>query len=180
MESSTHQEWRARQKVNWRAIVQATLGAGGVLFIMSGGSPWSTAGTMNAIMGRDLPLGFFPLLFLHLVTSFIYVAVIAHVIYRLRVFPGIMAGLATAMALYALNYAVFYALPIQMQSPEQRAFFVHFTFGLLASGIYKGASVPRPFRGGRDAVEAATHQTIPEQEVPAGDPEPQAVVREGK
>lgn len=177
MESSTHQEWRARQKVSWKAIIQATLGAGGVLFIMSGGSPWTTAGTMNATMGRDLPLGIFTLLFLHLLTSFIYVAVIAHVIYRLRVVPGIMAGVATCMALYALNYAVFQALPIQMQSPEQRALFVHFTFGLLASGIYKGASVPRPFRGGRAEVSAATHQTIPDEIVAAEDPEPHSVVR---
>ena len=131
---------------------------------------------MNAIMGRDLPLGFFTLLFLHLITSFIYVAVIAHVIYRLRVVPGIIAGVATAMALYVLNYAIFYALPVQMQSPEQRAFLVHFTFGLLSSAIYKGASVPRPFRGGRGDVEAATQQAIPEETVPAGDPEPQSVV----
>jgi hypothetical protein len=180
MESSAHQEWRARQKVSWRAIIQTALCAGGVLFIMSGGSPWSTAGTMNAIMGRDLPLGFFTLLVLHLVMSFIYAAVIAHAIYRLRMVMALATGVAVGVLLYGVNYAVFHGLALQMQSPEMRAFLVHVAFGLVASAIYKGASVPPPFRGGPEQVAAATHAQVAVELVSHTDPEPEPVLPGGK
>ncbi|MEI9895221.1 MAG: hypothetical protein WDN28_15355 [Chthoniobacter sp.] len=147
-----------------------SLFVGGILFIMSGGSPWSTAGTMNAIMGAILPVGMFTLLVLHFALSFLYVAVIAHVIYRLRPMSGILVGVCTGLALYGVNFIVFHPLATQMQSPEGRALFVHITFSLLASAAYKGGSVPRPFRGSRDEVLDQTHRLITE-ENPA-DPEP--------
>jgi hypothetical protein len=180
MESSAHQEWRARQQVDWRAIVKASMAAGGILFIMSGGSPWSTAGTMNAIMGRDLPLGFVTLLVLHLVTAFIYTAIIAHVIYRLRLLAALATGVVVALLLYGVNYAIFHALPVHMQSPEGRAFLVHVAFGLMASAIYKGASVPSPLRGGRDQVFAATHSDPANDFASNLDPEPEPVLPSGK
>jgi hypothetical protein len=160
METPIHQEWRSRQQVSWKAISTVAFFVGIILFVMSGGSPWSTAGTMNAIMGRDLPLGMWTLLVLHLILSFIYVAVIAHVIYRLKLMSGIMVGLVVGMGLYAVNYVIFHSLSVQMQSPEERALFVHVTFSLLASAGYKGAAVPRPFRGDHDEVLAQTHQLI--------------------
>jgi hypothetical protein len=180
METPQHQEWRARQKVNWRAIWQTTLSAGGVLFLMSGGTPWSTAGTMNAAMGRDLPLGFFTLLGLHLLISYVYVVVIAHVIYRLGLVAGLITGVATGMGLYALNYAFFHGLATQMQSPETRAFLVHLSFSLLASAIYKGASVPRPFRGGEAEVAADTHAVVAEESIESSDPEPVPAAQNSK
>jgi hypothetical protein len=170
METPIHQEWRSRQQVSWKAITQVAFFVGVILFVMSGGSPWSTAGTMNAIMGRDLPVSMFTLVCLHLLLSFVYTAAIAHVIYRLRLVSGILAGLATGMGLYAINYVIFHSMPIQMQSPEGRALFVHFTFSLLASAAYKGASVPRPLRGGRDEVLEQTHRIITHDN--SFDPEP--------
>lgn len=125
---------------------------------------------MNAIMGRDLPLGMLPLVCLHFLLSFLYVTVIAHVIYRFRVMSGIIVGLGAGMGLYAVNYVVFHALPIQMQSPEGRAFFVHVTFSLLASAAYKGAAVPQPFRGNREEVLEKTHQSLTDED--PNDPEP--------
>lgn len=172
METPEHQEWRSRQKVSWRAIWQIALSAGAIVFIMSGGSPWSTAGTMNAVMGRDLPWGFFTLLGLHFLVAYVYVAVIAHVIYRLRLVAALLAGLATGLALYTVNYAFFHGLPVQMQSPEFRAIFVHVTFSLLAAAGYKAASVPRPIRGSRDQVNATTPRRS---STSARDPEPDVV-----
>jgi len=137
---------------------------------MSGGSPWSTAGTMNAIMGRDLPVGMFALVTLHFLLSFIYVTVIAHAIYRLRVMSGIIVGVLTGWVLYGINFAIFHSLATQMQSPEGRALFVHFTFSLFASAAYKGASVPKPLRGGKTEVLNQTQAAVP-QENP-DDPEP--------
>lgn len=170
METPIHQEWRSRQQVNWKAISTVAFFVGMILFVMSGGSPWSTAGTMNAIMGRDLPLGLWTMLILHLALSFIYVTVIAHVIYRLKLMSGILAGLAVGMGLYAVNYVIFHGLSSQMQSPEARALFVHFTFSLLASAGYKGAAVPRPFRGNRTEVLEQTHRLV--QNDNPFDPEP--------
>lgn len=170
METPIHQEWRSRQQVNWKAVASTSLFVGGVLFIMSGGSPWSTAGTMNAIMGRDLPIGFLPLILLHFLLSFLYVTVIAQCIYRLKLVSGVAAGVLVSMGLYAINYAVFHSLPVQMQSPEGRAFFVHVTFALFASAAYKGASVPRPLRGDQRAVLEQTHRLI--SSVNPYDPEP--------
>lgn len=125
---------------------------------------------MNAIMGRDLPLGMWTMLCLHLILSFIYVTVIAHVIYRLKLMSGILTGLAVGMGLYVINYAIFHSLPIQMQSPEERALFVHITFSLLASAGYKGASVPQPYRGDRTEVLDQTHRMIHDDN--PSDPEP--------
>lgn len=167
MESYAHQEWRARQRVSWKAIWQAALSIGGVLFLLSGGAPWTTAGTMNAIMGRDLPMNFWALLLFHFLVSFVNVVVIAHVIYRLRVLPGLLAGVAVGMVLYAINFAVFRGLSVQMQSPEFRAFYAHFAFSLFASAVYLGASVPKPFRGSQRTVQSTATDAAP-----ADDPEP--------
>jgi hypothetical protein len=160
METPQHQEWRSRQQVSARAVAQAAFCAGGILFIMSGGTPWSTAGTMNIVMGRDLPLGFFTLLLLHMALAYAYAWVIAFATYRLRIITAILAGVGAGMGLYVLNYAFFHGLSVQMQSPEFRAFLVHFSFSLFATVIYKGASVPRPFRGDRSEVRAATRRSI--------------------
>jgi hypothetical protein len=173
METPSHQEWRSRQHVSWRAIAGTTLIVGAILFLMSGGSPWSTAGTMNAIMGRDIPAGMVTLLFFHLLIAFLYAAVIAHVIYRLRLIAALFAGLATGLALYAVNAAIFHSLPLQMQSPEGRALFVHISFSLLAAAGYKAMSVPRPFRGETREVEARTTESI--KDPATEEPQPQPV-----
>ncbi len=130
---------------------------------------------MNAIMGRDLPIGFAALLILHFALSFVYTAIIALVIYRLRTGAAIPAGVGAALGLYALNYASFYGLGVQMQSPEFRAIFVHVTFGLFASVVYKAASVPRPIRGGDREVEAITEEMHVRDFAREGDPEPELV-----
>ena len=89
METPEHQEWRARQRVRLGAVFKAAMLAGLVLFLMSGGGPWSTAGTMNAIMGRDIPANYLLLALGHFTISLVYVFIIAQVIYRFRTLPGI-------------------------------------------------------------------------------------------
>jgi hypothetical protein len=160
METPDHQEWRSRQQIHWPAVAKASLIAGAVVFFFSGGSPWSTAGTMNAIMGRDLPIAMLLLFVLHFLFAFVYGGIIAAIIYRLRLVLSLMAGLGTGLALYAVNFAIFHFLTIQMQSPEARAFYVHVTFGLLVSAAYKALSVPKPFRGDEREVEEKTHRVL--------------------
>ena len=144
VETVQHQEWRARQHISIAAILKAGLGTGLLFFVVSGGSPWSTAGTMNAIMGRDIPLSFPMLALGHLALSLVYMVVIASAIYRLRTPVAVFVGLAVTMVLYGLNFAIFHLLGGTMQSPEFRVFLVHFMFGLFASLLYKALSVPRP------------------------------------
>ena len=146
METPDQQERRARQRISLRGIVAAGFTAGLFTYLMSGGSPWSTAGTMNAIMGRDVPLGFMTIAFAHFGVALVYSAIIAAVIYRLRLLSGIAVGVGVALGLYAVNYVLFRGTTSNMQSPEFRAFLVHIVFGLLASGVYQGASVPKPIR----------------------------------
>lgn len=126
------------------AILKTTLLAGVIFFIMSGGGPWSTAGTMNAIMGRDISLPLQWLLLWHFAVAFSYIWIIAQVIYKLPLLPAIGVGLGMAIGLYLLNTAVFYGLGFTQQSPEGRTFLLHLIFGLIASALYKAFAVPRP------------------------------------
>jgi hypothetical protein len=144
METSKHQEWRARQHISIPAILKAGLGTGLLFFIVSGGSPWSTAGTMNVIMGRDLPLNMAMLALGHFSLALVYMVVIAGAIYRLKTPVAVPIGILVTMVLYGLNFGIFHALGGTMQSPEFRAFLVHFMFGLFASLLYKAMSVPKP------------------------------------
>lgn len=144
METAEHQEWRARQQLDPLAAIKAGLSVGIILFIMSGGSPWSTAGTMNMIMGRDIPVSFWPLAIGHFGLSIIYSFVIAGVIYRYPAMFAVPAGVLVGMALYALNVLVYQSGGFTMQSPEFVTWFVHFIFALFASLVYKAASVPPP------------------------------------
>ena len=144
MESPEHQEWRARQRVRFNAVFKAAILAGLVLFLMSGGGPWSTAGTMNAIIGRDIPMNYLLLALGHFLLSLVYVFIIAQVIYRFRIVSGIAVGIAVCIALYGLNFVVFRGLGLTQHSPESKVFFVHLVFGAVASALYKAFSVPRP------------------------------------
>src|ERR1700712_5593068 len=100
METAKHQELRARGQVSLPAVVKTALLTGFVFFIMSGGAPWTTAGTMNVVMGRDIPMPLQWLIVWHFAAAFFYVYVIAHVIYRFRVLTGIAVGIVVTMGLY--------------------------------------------------------------------------------
>lgn len=130
MESRKHQESRAREVVSIRGILAAGLTAGALNFVMSGGGPWTTAGTMNAIMGRDVSMNFFALAMAHFALSLAYAAVIG------------CRGLGG-----------------QMHSPESRAVLTHIIFSLFAAGVYKGASIPKPLPDDEgDASPSASKQ----------------------
>ncbi len=157
METTQHQEWRSRQHINIPAVLKAGIATGLLFFVMSGGSPWSTAGTMNVIMGRDVPTSF-PLLVLgHFGLSILYMFIIAAVIYRFKTVLAVPIGVGISLVLYALNYLAFSAFGVVMQSPEFRAFLVHFMFGLFGSLLYKAISVPKPLPSGEPEAGVRRH-----------------------
>lgn len=127
-----------------RAVFTTALFVGGLTFVMSGGSPWSTAGTMNAIVGRDVPWNFAILFIGHFVASFIYAFIIALAVYRLRLIAALIVGVGVGMVLSVISREIFTQFGWVMQSPETRAFMTHTAFGLYAVAVYKGASVPPP------------------------------------
>lgn len=144
METTQHQEWRSRQHINIPAVLKAGFGTGLLFFIMTGGSPWSTAGTMNAVMGRDIPMSLPLLVASHFGLALLYMFVIAAVIYRFKTVLAVPIGIGITLALYGANYLLFSAFGVSMQSPEFRPFLVHFMFGLFGSLLYKAMSVPKP------------------------------------
>lgn len=144
METPEHQELRSRQRVSGRAIVWAALTAGAITFIFSGGTPWSSTGTMNAAMGRAFPINFVLLGILHFALALIYAAALARACYRFTLVPAIFIGLLTGAVLYGVNFVAFQAGGVEGKVPEIRVLITHLTFALFATVVYKGASVPKP------------------------------------
>lgn len=160
METPRQQEARGRHRISWRGIFAAAATAGAWTFIFSGGSPWSSAGTMNAVMGRDVPVDharFFVLLVEHFAVALLYAAVLGAVVYRFRVIAALGAGLAVGAALYLGNLMVFRAIGGVMQTGEGRAIVTHAVFAVFATLVYKAAGVPRPraTRPGEDVTPSA-------------------------
>ncbi len=143
MDSFEEQELRARQALSPSAVLKTGFGVGLIFFIMSGGSPWTTAGTMNMIMGRDFRIGFFGLLIGHFAVAMLYTWIIGSIIYRLPTPAAVAIGVLVGVALYLANLVIFWSLRGSMQSPEFVTFFVHVTFSLFASLLYKAFSVPK-------------------------------------
>jgi hypothetical protein len=146
METTQHQEWRSRQRIDVGAVLKASIATGLLFFVLSGGSPWSTAGTMNAVMGRDLPLNLYLLAAFHFGLAIVYMFIIAAAIYRFRTPMAVPLGIAVGMALYAINFVIYSASGVSQKSPEFRPIMVHLMFALFASLIYKAMSVPKPLK----------------------------------
>jgi hypothetical protein len=144
METAEHQEWRARQQFSPGAAFKAAFGAGLIFYYMSGGSPWSTAGTMNMIMGRDIPVSLVIIFFAHFAVSFIYTYLIGYAIYRLPTAFAVPAGVLIGVGLFCANELIYRSAGLTQHSPEYVTFFVHVMFSLFVSLMYKAMSVPPP------------------------------------
>lgn len=92
-------------------------------------------------MGRPLPWPWLLVLVTHFALSLGYMTAIGLVVYRLRVFGAIIAGIACGAALFIANSAVF-AL---FGAGDLRLFVGHIVFGLFGALAYKAISVPPPF-----------------------------------
>ncbi|HEX8297378.1 MAG TPA: hypothetical protein VF593_13825 [Chthoniobacteraceae bacterium] len=154
METPDHQEWRARQRVSPHAILVAAAVVGTITFVFAGGSPWTTAGTMNSVMGRVVKTNFAALIIFHFLSAFAYATALAFTTYRFRLAPAILIGVATGAALYGISFAIFFSLGIRAESPESRALLSHIVFALFATVVYKATSVPKPIREPGEKIPA--------------------------
>jgi hypothetical protein len=154
MESIEHQEWRARRAVNLSAALKVGAGLAVLLFVFAGGTPWTSGGTMNAVLGRPMPWPWLAVAATHFVLCVAYMFVIANVVYRFKLIAAIGAGLLTALALFAVNWGVFgMMMGFNSDIANGRALVAHLIFGLFGTVIYKAVAVPRPLQDDRDVVE---------------------------
>lgn len=144
METPEQQEARACRQVSWNAVIKTSLYMGAFLFIFSGGTPWTSGGVANGILGRAVPgMPWILVAIGHFVACFVCIAIIAHIIYPLRAWwAGVIVGGAVSLALYGVNY-VFFA---SHDRGDLRAFGAHLILGLFGSAIYKAMSVPPPLQ----------------------------------
>jgi hypothetical protein len=78
------------------------------------------------------------------VLSIGYGLIVALLANRWHGIPGIVAGGLTGLALYALNFAVFYLMQaVEWPRTEVPTIVTHFVFGMIAAGAYKGLAARR-------------------------------------
>jgi hypothetical protein len=145
---------RARQAVNMQAAFKVGAGLGAFLFLFAGGTPWTSGGTMNAVLGRPMPWPWYAIFAVHFALCIVYMVVLANVVYRFKLIAAIGAGIFTSLVLYAFYWVVFaMTMGYNHDIANGRALVAHVMFGLLGTAIYKAVSVPRPLPDDRDLME---------------------------
>jgi hypothetical protein len=142
MNTFDQQEARSKHAISWPVVLKVGLGLGIYLFIFSGGAPWTGAGVGSAVLGRALPWPLPLIAVVHFGLCLLYTAAISAVIYRLSIWTGVAAGVATSLAIYGLTYPLF----VTLRGDDGRAFAAHVVLGLFGSALYKALSVPRARR----------------------------------
>jgi hypothetical protein len=140
-----------------RAAILGGLIAGGVLWLLSHGTPWFASGMITpTMMGRDLkPAGMVDASrsALTTVTEFgvavVYTFVLGLLVTHLRGMWAVAAGGVAGVGLYLINYAVFHLfMATDWTGSEAPVLVTHIVFGMIASAIYKGLaarrSIPAP------------------------------------
>lgn len=139
MNTFEQQDARARQSVNWTAALKVGLGMGLYLFIFSGGTPWTGAGTANGVLGRAYEWPWLATAVVHFALCLIYLNIVALVVYRLNIWIAVFGGAATTAALYGVTYP----LLATHNAGDTRALFSHLILGLFGAALYKAISVPK-------------------------------------
>ncbi|HTD66597.1 MAG TPA: hypothetical protein VK846_08720 [Candidatus Limnocylindria bacterium] len=150
IESSPQEQSRYQHDHRWSAAIKASLLAGAIVWLFPAGNPWTAFARPSGayIMGRavstDPAVTIFsmpalPAHLLHFVVALLYGLVILGVVYRLRNWRAIFAGILTSLALYAINYIAFrLAAPQFVGDYELNVVIAHVLFGGLAAGMIRG------------------------------------------
>jgi hypothetical protein len=132
----------ARDHIRYKAVLKAWLMTASVFFILSGGSPWTSSGLMDSIMGRVVDGSIWGRFFAHYLLTLLYTLAIAFSIYRFGLGTSIALAGLVGIILYALNFLVLRLL-LNLGGPEADVFLAHIAFSFLTAAAYKGLSVPR-------------------------------------
>lgn len=138
----------------WGAAIKAGLIAGLILLLFPSGNPWTSFSQPSAahIMGRPvsadptvtlLSASAIPAHTAHLAVSVVYALVILAVVYRLRSWRAILAGIITALVLYGINFAAFRMFAPEFTGPyEFNVVLAHVLFGGITAGVIRGLLRP--------------------------------------
>jgi hypothetical protein len=75
----------------------------------------------------------------HLAVSIVYALIILAVVYRLRTWRAILAGVLTAIVLYGVNFAAFRAFAPEFTGHDEfNVVMAHLLFGGIAAGVIRG------------------------------------------
>src|SRR4051812_14660301 len=118
MEAGAHDVVIHNAQFRWGAAIGAGLFTGGILWLLSHGTPWFSSGMVSpTLMGRDLkppglvdPSRSVAIVLAQAVVSVAYGLVIGAVAARLRRMWAVMAGGAIGLLLYLLNFGIFHSL----------------------------------------------------------------------
>lgn len=146
---------RLRQVMDWRAAVSAGLIAGAIFLVAlliiyplaTGGSPWILLRMIAAIaLGQDAltpinaPSASIAVVavLLHFVLSLIYTLIVAFVVHRWGILLAVVVGSLIGLALYLINVFTFTIFFDWFTLARDWPFLVvHILFGAVAGGIYE-------------------------------------------
>lgn len=134
----------------WGAAIKAALIAAAILWIWPSGNPWTSYSQPSAahVMGRPvsanpeatlLSLEALPAHLAHFAVAVVYGLIILPVIYRLRSWRALAAGIAVALVLYGINFAIFFFVAPQFTGKQEiNVVLAHVLFGGIAAGVMRG------------------------------------------
>jgi hypothetical protein len=154
IELSPEEQTRYQRTHRWSAAVKASLLAAAIIWLFPGGNPWTAFALPSGaqIMGRPvsadrsitlLSTEAIPAYLGHFAVGLIYGFVILAVVYRLRSWRAIAAGIITGLVLYGINFAVFRAFAPQFTGPyEFNVALAHILFAGITAGVIRGLLRP--------------------------------------
>jgi hypothetical protein len=148
IELSAEEQERYR-RTHWAgAALKAGLLAGAIVWLFPAGNPWTSYMFPVHVMGRPitsdasmhmLSIASIPGHVAHFAVSVLYAFVLLGLIYRLRSWKAIVAGMVGGAVLYAIQFGVFRAFAPQFTgSFELNVILAHLLFGGIAAGAMRG------------------------------------------
>ena len=139
-----------QDRLQWGAVISASLIAGALLIVVPRGTPWSSF-TFFAptVMGRSvasLGLMLGGALLAHLGVSLVYGMLIGRVVAGLRKERAVVAGGLLGLVWYMINFGVVSTFWPDLRGSEVSVAFTHVVFGLIAAGAYRGLLKRRRMR----------------------------------
>jgi hypothetical protein len=150
IELNAAEQERYRRSHRISAAVKAALIAAAILWIFPSGQPWTSYNSPSGayIMGRPvamdqsitmLSVQALPAHLGHFGVAILYSLIILAVVYRLRTWRALLAGVVTGLVLYGVNYLAFRMIAPQFTGPwEFNVGLAHALFGGLAAGMIRG------------------------------------------
>jgi hypothetical protein len=150
IELTPEEQSRFQRSHRWTAAIKASLIAAAVIWLFPSGNPWTSFARPSGahIMGRpvsaDQSITLFsmealPAHLAHFAVGVVYGLIIGLMVYRLRSWRAILAGIIVSLVLYSINFAAFRMFAPQFTGVyELNVAIAHVLFGGIAAGVMRG------------------------------------------